>query len=71
MNTGKVKWFDSAKGYGFIEQEGGGDDMFVHISEVEKAGYDNLSNDQAVTYEIQTKLGKSSAINLKLISESE
>ena len=71
MNTGKVKWFDSAKGYGFIEQEGGGDDMFVHISEVEKAGYDNLSNDQAVTYEIQTKLGKSSAINLKLVSESE
>ena len=71
MNTGKVKWFDSAKGYGFIEQEGGGDDMFVHISEVEKAGYDNLSNDQAVTYEIQNKLGKSSAINLKLVSESE
>jgi len=71
MNTGKVKWFDSAKGYGFIEQEGGGDDMFVHISEVEKAGYNNLSNDQMVTYEIQTKLGKSSAINLKLISESE
>ena len=71
MNTGKVKWFDSAKGYGFIKPDSDGDDMFVHISEVEKAGYNNLSNDQMVTYEIQTKLGKSSAINLKLVSESE
>ena len=71
MNTGKVKWFDSAKGYGFIEQEGGGDDIFVHISEVKKSGTDNLDNDQMVTYEIQNKLGKSSAINLKLISENE
>ena len=44
MNTGKVKWFDSEKGYGFIKPDNGGDDMFVHISEVEKAGYDNLSN---------------------------
>ena len=71
MNTGKVKWFDSTKGYGFIEQEGGGDDIFVHIIEVKKSGTDNLDNDQMVAYEIQTKLGKSSAINLKLISESE
>ena len=71
MNTGKVKWFDSTKGYGFIEQEGGGADVFVHISEVKKSGTDNLDNDQAVTYEIQTKLGKSSAINLKLVSEGE
>ncbi len=71
MNTGKVKWFDSEKGYGFIKPDNGGDDMFVHISEVKKSGTDNLDNDQAVTYEIQTKLGKSSAINLKLVSESE
>ena len=71
MNTGKVKWFDSEKGYGFIKPDNGGDDMFVHISEVKKAGVNNLDNDQMVTYEIQTKLGKSSAINLKLVSESE
>lgn len=45
MNTGKVKWFDTTKGYGFIEQESGGDDVFVHISEVEKAGCTNLNND--------------------------
>ncbi|MDC0864962.1 cold-shock protein [Rickettsiaceae bacterium] len=67
MNTGKVKWFDVAKGYGFIEQETGGDDVFVHISEVEKAGYTNLNNDQAIKYELQTKHGKSSAIDLQLL----
>ena len=67
MNTGKVKWFDATKGYGFIEQESGGDDIFVHISEVEKAGYTNLNNDQAIKYELQTKHGKSSAINLLLL----
>jgi len=52
MNTGKVKWFDATKGYGFIEQKAGGDDVFVHISEVEKAGYTNLNNDQAIRYEL-------------------
>ena len=67
MNTGKVKWFSSEKGYGFIKPDNGGDDMFVHISEVEKAGYDNLSNDQSIGYEIQTKNGKSSATDLRLL----
>ena len=67
MNTGKVKWFDSTKGYGFIKPDNGGADMFVHISEVEKAGYDNLSNDQSIGYEIQTKNRKSSAADLRLL----
>ena len=67
MNTGKVKWFDATKGYGFIEQEGGGTDVFVHISEVEKAGLRTLDENQRVSYEIESNKGKSSATNLKLM----
>ena len=67
MNTGKVKWFDSTKGYGFIKPDNGGADMFVHISEVEKAGVNNLDNDQSIGYEIQTKNRKSSAADLRLL----
>ena len=67
MGQGKVKWFDNIKGYGFIEPNTGNGDIFVNISEVEKAGYNSLSTDQVVSYELQTKNGKSSAINLKLI----
>ena len=67
MEQGKVKWFDTTKGYGFIATDNSSDDIFVHISEVEKAGYNGLSTNQVVSYELQTKNGKSSAINLKLI----
>ena len=67
MNTGKVKWFDATKGYGFIEQEGGGTDVFVHISEVENAGLRTLDENQRVSYEIENNKGKSSATNLKLL----
>lgn len=67
MNTGKVKWFNADKGYGFIEQEGGGTDVFVHISEVEKAGLRTLDENQRVSYEIESNKGKSSATNLKLM----
>lgn len=67
MKQGKVKWFDTTKGYGFIATDNSSDDIFVHISEVEKAGYNGLSTNQVVSYELQTKNGKSSAINLKLI----
>jgi CspA family cold shock protein len=67
MNTGKVKWFNADKGYGFIEQEGGGGDVFVHISEVEKAGLRTLDENQRVSYEIESNKGKSSATNLKLM----
>ena len=67
MNTGKVKWFNADKGYGFIEQEGGGADVFVHISEVENAGLRTLDENQRVSYEIESNKGKSSATNLKLL----
>ena len=67
MKKGKVKWFDSSKGYGFIQPDDSSEDVFVHISEVEGAGYKNLNNDQAISYEIQTKHGKSSAIKLQII----
>ena len=67
MSTGKVKWFNGDKGYGFIEQEGGGTDVFVHISEVENAGLRTLDENQRVSYEIESNKGKSSATNLKLM----
>ncbi len=68
MAIGTVKWFNSAKGYGFIEPEGGGKDAFVHISAVERAGISSLNEGQRVEYEIQPgQDGKSSAENLKLI----
>ncbi len=68
MAIGTVKWFNSAKGYGFIEPEGGGKDAFVHISAVERAGISSLNEGQRVEFEIQPgQDGKSSAENLKLI----
>ena len=68
MNTGTVKWFNAAKGYGFIQPDNGGADAFVHISAVERAGHDNLSEGQRVEYEIvRGTNGKSSAENLKIV----
>ena len=67
MEKGKVKWFNSTNGYGFIEQDGGGSDVFVHISEVEKAGLGTLAEDQAVGYEVENNKGKDSAIKLQLL----
>jgi cold shock protein len=64
--TGKVKWFNTAKGYGFIQPDGGGKDVFVHISAVEKAGYSTLADGAKVTYEIISDRGKESAGNLKI-----
>lgn len=51
MSTGTVKWFNAAKGYGFIEPEGGGDDVFVHYSAIKAEGYRTLNEGQSVTYE--------------------
>ena len=68
MAIGTVKWFNSIKGYGFIEPEGGGKDAFVHISAVERAGISSLNEGQRVEFDLTPgQDGKSSAENLKLI----
>jgi cold shock protein len=66
MPTGKVKWFNSQKGYGFIEPEGGGPDVFVHLIAVERAGLSSLNEGQRVSFELATERGKMRAANLKL-----
>jgi cold shock protein len=66
MARGTVKWFNPTKGYGFIEPQGGGKDVFVHISAVEKAGLSGLNEGQTVEYEEISNKGKSSAENLKV-----
>lgn len=65
MTTGTVKFFNSDKGYGFVQPDDGSADSFVHISAVEAAGMGTLSKDQRINYEVQTgKNGKASAVNL-------
>jgi cold shock protein len=66
MATGTVKWFNPTKGYGFIQPQGGGQDVFVHISAVERAGVSTLNEGQQVEFEVVSNRGKSSAENLKL-----
>lgn len=65
MAKGKVKWFNPQKGFGFIEPENGGNDVFVHISAVEAAGFKTLNDGQDVEYDLQEEKGKQSATNLK------
>ena len=68
MPTGTVKWFNPAKGFGFIEPEDGSKDAFVHISAVERAGLSSLNEGQKVSFEVQQgQNGKSSAENLSII----
>jgi CspA family cold shock protein len=64
--TGTVKWFNSTKGYGFIQPDNGGKDIFVHISAVEKAGFSSLAEGAKVTFDIVPNKGKESAENLRL-----
>ena len=66
MNNGTVKWFNAQKGYGFIQPEGGGKDVFVHISAVERAGMQTLREGQKISYELtqDRRTGKSSADRL-------
>lgn len=67
MATGTVKWFNATKGFGFIQPDGGGTDVFVHISAVERAGMRELNEGQKISYDIvaDKRSGKSSADNLK------
>jgi cold shock protein len=64
---GTVKWFNATKGYGFIQPDGGGKDVFVHISAVEKAGFSNLVEGAKVSYEEVANRGKTSAENLRMV----
>jgi cold shock protein len=67
MPSGTVKWFNPTKGYGFIQPEGGGGkDVFVHISAVERAGFTSLAEGAKVTYDIVPNRGKESAENLRV-----
>ncbi len=67
MATGTVKWFNSTKGYGFIQPEDGGKDVFVHVSAVERAGMNGLNDGQRIEFELERdrRSGKESAVNLK------
>jgi CspA family cold shock protein len=67
MNTGTVKWFNSTKGFGFIQPDNGGEDAFVHISAVERAGMREIVEGQKISYELERdkKSGKMSATNLQ------
>ena len=67
MATGTVKWFNSEKGFGFIQPSAGGKDVFVHITAVQAAGLNGLNDDQKVSYDVITERGKQAASNLKLV----
>ena len=67
MATGTVKWFNGTKGYGFIEPDDGGKDVFVHVSAVEAAGLSGLQEDQKVSYEIVENRGKQAAGELVVV----
>ena len=65
MATGSVKWFNAQKGFGFIQPEGGGKDVFVHITAVQAAGLNGLDEGQKVSFEVTKERGKEAAANLK------
>ena len=66
MAKGTVKWFNPTKGYGFIQPDAGGKDVFVHISAVERAGFTGLVEGAKISYEVVTDRGKESAGNLRI-----
>ncbi len=66
MALGTVKWFNSQKGFGFIQPEDGGKDVFVHISALERAGIGSLNEGQKVRYEVVTERGKQAAAHISL-----
>ncbi len=65
MATGTVKWFNAQKGFGFIQPAGGGNDVFVHVTAVERAGMGTLVEGQQVSFEVSMERGKPAAVNLK------
>jgi CspA family cold shock protein len=65
MATGTVKWFNPNKGFGFIEPNDGGKDVFVHITAVEKSGIGTLAEGQTIEYDVQAERGKEAAVNLR------
>ncbi|MFT4693705.1 MAG: CspA family cold shock protein [Francisella sp.] len=67
MRQGKVKWFNATKGFGFIEPQDGGSDIFVHISAVEAAGLNDLREEAIVSFEVEDNRGKQAAINIKIV----
>ncbi len=67
MNTGTIKWFNMAKGYGFVEPSDKSKDVFIHISALEQAGIKDLKDGQKISYNIEPNKGKISATNIKLI----
>jgi CspA family cold shock protein len=66
MASGTVKWFNATKGFGFIQPDGGGKDVFVHITAVQAAGLNGLNDGQKVTFEVVSERGKEAATNRKL-----
>jgi len=67
MSNGKIKWFNPAKGYGFIENDAGGKDIFLHVSALEQAGIDTLEEGEAISFEIGDNRGRENAINVTKI----
>ena len=67
MSNGKIKWFNPTKGYGFIENDAGGKDIFLHVSALEKAGINALEEGEAVSFEIGDNRGRENAINITKI----
>ena len=67
MSNGKIKWFNPTKGYGFIENDAGGKDVFLHVSALEQAGIDTLEEGEAISFEIGDNRGRENAINVTKI----
>jgi CspA family cold shock protein len=67
MSNGKIKWFNPTKGYGFIENDAGGKDVFLHVSALEQAGIDTLTEGESVSFEIGDNRGRENAINITKI----
>ncbi|PHR55316.1 MAG: cold-shock protein [Robiginitomaculum sp.] len=70
MTTGTVKWFNTTKGFGFIAPDDGGNDVFVHITALEKAGLRSLSDGQKVNFDLEENRGKQAATNISVVDDA-